>query len=263
MAKGLPYFKFTPTEWLTGDITFEELNVQGLFINICALYWQRDGVLSLEDIIRRYKREDLIKELSGRFFSVSDGFISVKFLDEQLLERKHLITQNKINGEKGGRPKATPPLEEKPTANPPLSDGKPKLTNIEEEEELRRRREEEKNKRNSEFEIFWNVYDKKVDSKKCKHKFIQLSQADIEKILKTIHPYVRANPDRQFRKNPLTYLNGNCWNDEIIFKSPQNGTNNVTQQVQIYKPPIPQPKKETREEIEARLLKEMENERNN
>lgn len=94
--------------------------------------------------------------------------------------------------------------------------------------ETKESKEKEINKE-SEFEIFWNVYDKKVDSKKCKHKFIQLPDTDIEKILNTIHPYVRANPDRQFRKNPLTYLNGNCWNDEIIFKSPQNGTNNVTQ----------------------------------
>ena len=50
MAKGLPYFKFTPSEWLTGNICFEPLEVQGLFINICALYWQRDGQLSIEDI---------------------------------------------------------------------------------------------------------------------------------------------------------------------------------------------------------------------
>lgn len=44
---------------------------------------------------------------------------------------------------------------------------------------------------------------------------------------------------------------------------PQNGTNNANEIKPAYIPPPPQPKKETREEIEARLLKEMENERNN
>ena len=50
MAKGLPYFKFTPSEWLTGEICFEDLETQGLFINICAWYWQRDGLLKISDI---------------------------------------------------------------------------------------------------------------------------------------------------------------------------------------------------------------------
>ena len=55
MAKNFPYFKFTATEWLTGDIVYESLELQGLFINVCAVYWQRDGKLTIEDLIKRYK----------------------------------------------------------------------------------------------------------------------------------------------------------------------------------------------------------------
>ena len=62
MAKGLPYFKFTPTEWMTGDIAFESFELQGCFISICALYWQRDGNLSLEDLSKRIKNDDLISQ---------------------------------------------------------------------------------------------------------------------------------------------------------------------------------------------------------
>ena len=68
MAKNFPYFKFIATEWLTGDIVYEDFECQGLFINICALYWQRDGKLSIDDINRRYKNESIIQSLSGRFF---------------------------------------------------------------------------------------------------------------------------------------------------------------------------------------------------
>lgn len=101
MAKNFPYFKFVATEWLTGDIVYEDFEVQGLFINICALYWQRDGILSIEDINKRYKNKELIQSLCGRFFSLSDGFISISFLDEQLIEANHISKVNSENGKKG------------------------------------------------------------------------------------------------------------------------------------------------------------------
>lgn len=131
MAKELPYFKFIVAEWLTGDIVYESFNIQGLFINICALYWQREGKLSLEDINKRYKNPKELKELTDRFFSVIDGFISIKFLDEQIIERKILSKTNSINGKKGGRPKELNLLVNKPTANQPLTEDKAKQSNIE------------------------------------------------------------------------------------------------------------------------------------
>jgi hypothetical protein len=67
------------------------------------------------------------------------------------------------------------------------------------------------------FEFFWNSYNKKIDLKKCKAKFSKLKKSDVDKILETVKSYVLANKDREFRKNPLTYLNGECWNDEIVF----------------------------------------------
>ena len=136
MAKELPYFKFNSTEWMTGQIVFEPLELQGLFINICALYWKNLGVLEISQIEQRYKKKRLIDKLSGRFFSVSSGFISIAFLDEQLHERDALSGKNKTNGEKGGRPKKTqnnPPLSEN---NPTVTQPKPKKSNIEVEREV-------------------------------------------------------------------------------------------------------------------------------
>lgn len=105
MAKGLPYFKFTPTEWLTGDIVYEPYEIQGLFINICALYWQRDGMLKVDEIEKRYKQATAIQSLIDRFILVKDGYISISFLDEQFEERKHISYTNKLNGSKGGKAK--------------------------------------------------------------------------------------------------------------------------------------------------------------
>lgn len=65
------------------------------------------------------------------------------------------------------------------------------------------------------FDDFWNAYNKKLDSKKCKSKWQKIKEDDKLKIKNTIHNYILANPEVKFRKNPLTYLNGNCWEDEI------------------------------------------------
>lgn len=73
-----------------------------------------------------------------------------------------------------------------------------------------------------EFVFFWNTYDKKKDNKKCKIKWKNLSKSDKEIILNTVKEYVKANPDKKYRKNPLSYLNGECWNDEIS-KTQQKG----------------------------------------
>jgi hypothetical protein len=71
------------------------------------------------------------------------------------------------------------------------------------------------------FEEFWTLYNKKVERKNCKKKFDKLSMATIDKILQVVPTYVNSTPDVKYRKNPETWLNGECWEDEIIV-----GTNN-------------------------------------
>jgi hypothetical protein len=66
------------------------------------------------------------------------------------------------------------------------------------------------------FEAFWELYDKKVDSHSCKKKWARLSDKDREAAMKYIPGYKKAQPDKKFRKNPLTYLNRMGWEDELI-----------------------------------------------
>ena len=72
------------------------------------------------------------------------------------------------------------------------------------------------NAREERFEIWWNAYDKKVEREKTRKKWFSLSDEDQQKCIDIAPRYVKAEPDKKFRKNPLTYLNGECWNDEII-----------------------------------------------
>lgn len=123
MAKNFPYFKFFPTEWLTGNIAYEDLEIQGLFINICSIYWQRDGNLSLEDIKRRYKKENLIDSLvTGGFIKVENELISIDFLNEQLEAANHISRQNSENGKKSAALKALKLKENSTSVETPLNE---------------------------------------------------------------------------------------------------------------------------------------------
>ena len=129
MAKELPYFKFEPAEYLTKDISFCSLSAQGLFINICSYYWQRNCKLTKEQLLKRLNYQDELNELIDEgVIDLEGSNISLKFLDIQLVDVAKTSTQNSINGAKGGRPKKAKPnpkeSENKPTALIPLSETK-------------------------------------------------------------------------------------------------------------------------------------------
>jgi len=76
----------------------------------------------------------------------------------------------------------------------------------------------EKNEKETLFNDFWKGYDKSVDKKKCMDRWMKLSDKEITSIFEHLPNYITHTPDKTFRKNPLTYLNGKCWNDEEYTK---------------------------------------------
>ena len=72
------------------------------------------------------------------------------------------------------------------------------------------------NKSIYDFDSFWNDYDKKVDKKKVEHIWNKISESNKGKIKKHIPLYKMSQPNKQYRKNPQTYLNNESWNDEIF-----------------------------------------------
>lgn len=68
------------------------------------------------------------------------------------------------------------------------------------------------------FDDWWNAYSKKRGRKKAEAKWAKLSPYDKLACMRVVSAYVDATPDPMYRKDPLTYLNGECWNDEIITK---------------------------------------------
>lgn len=102
MSKRLPYFQFEPAEYLAGDIFFCSYGAQGMFNNICALYWQKDCELKHSQVVKRFKNEELIQELiTENIIKVAKDKITINFLDEQFSKAtvKHVV--NSENGKKG------------------------------------------------------------------------------------------------------------------------------------------------------------------
>ncbi len=68
------------------------------------------------------------------------------------------------------------------------------------------------------------MYDKPTYKQNCHTKWRKLNEHDKELIFHRLPAYVAATPERQFRKNPLTYINRKIWLDDFIpeqFKKPK------------------------------------------
>lgn len=149
MAKDLPYFKFHATEWLMGSITLEDYETQGVFVSICAMYWNRSGQITLTEIKRRLfnaKPTAFDSLLSNGVFSVKNDVLTIKFLDEQITELKGKSEINRKNGKLGGRPKSHEHKEEKPNGYLSETETEAKKSNIEEDKDKKEIREEKKDR---------------------------------------------------------------------------------------------------------------------
>ena len=72
------------------------------------------------------------------------------------------------------------------------------------------------NKANAlEFDLFWNLYNKKIDKTKCLKVWMKIESKEIPFILERAKIYIETTQEIKYRKNPLTWLNGKCWQDEI------------------------------------------------
>ncbi|UKK61084.1 helix-turn-helix domain-containing protein [Prevotella communis] len=69
------------------------------------------------------------------------------------------------------------------------------------------------------FAHFWELYDKKVGKPKAEKLYAKLSLRDRKAIFEYIPRYIASQPDKQYRKNPETFLRNRSWEDEVISAS--------------------------------------------
>ena len=205
MAKELPYFKFQPSEWVTGDITLCSMEAQGLFINLCCFYWIKDCSISLANAQQRFSNcLASLEELQNKqIFKVSDeGEIIIDFLDEQMQK----FTDISIKRSKSGGMRA------KANAKQLHSKSSAKAHIVREDKE----RDKEKDI-NIVFDVFWSTYKRKQGSKSdCEKKWNKLKDGERQKIIDTLPAFFASIRDEQFIPYPSTYLNQRRWENEIV-----------------------------------------------
>ena len=127
----LPHFKFHPSEWLNGDIVMQEPATQAVFINLCALWWHKDGEIPYDvEKISRYIRidKDTVRIALGNLIdsclvTQSESNIEIKFLRSQFDELYEGYKKKSDGGKKGAHLKALKKLQ-----NMRRNEAKPKDT---------------------------------------------------------------------------------------------------------------------------------------
>jgi hypothetical protein len=125
----------------------------------------------------------------------------------------------RLAGSQGGKQKvANASKSKQKVANLADSDNKSKSKNDNNKSDLSF---EEK------FELFWNLYGKKLSRPDAEKKFkAALKKDTFENIMAGVERYIKVrSPDAQFWKYPSTWLNQECWKDELeIVKNNQQST---------------------------------------
>lgn len=198
MAKD-PAFLFYPNDYIGGTMgmTFEE---KGAYIELLMLQFNRghmDGHMIGQCVGQIWER------IKCKFIQDEQGLWYNERLDVEKAKRK-AFSESRRNNIKGN--------------NQHMRGHMTKHMENENEDVI-----EVKNI-NIDFEWFWNEYDKKVGEKqKLKKKWNKLSDEERQNAMNYLDLYKQAVPDKQFRKNPETFLNNKSWNDEIIRATPNIG----------------------------------------
>jgi len=146
MAKDLPYFKFYCSEWNDGDITLEEINVQGVFINVCSYYWSNECMLTTVKLYKRFKhfKNEIDTLIQEGLIREENEYININFLDEQKQESEERSKVKSKGGKASAKARKLKKLEQE--NNRTLTESQQVLNSCSTESQLLReekRREEE------------------------------------------------------------------------------------------------------------------------
>jgi len=190
MAKD-PAVLFYTSDFISGTLTMTD-EQKGKYITLLCLQHQK-GRLTEKHMLSICKAYD--KDIFEKFKIDKDGlYYNVRLEDETIRRKKY--TQSRRKNAKGK--------------------GKAYAKHMETETEtIIENKDITENK--IDFEIFWNLYNKKRgDKSKIEKKWDKLNIETQQKIIDYIPKYIKSQPDKKYRKDPQTFLNNKSWNDEII-----------------------------------------------
>jgi hypothetical protein len=94
---------FNLQKWLNGTISSEDYDIQGVFISLCAYYGNKGCNVKIEEVYRHFKSHPALERLKQRFFKIDEnGFIKIKYVDEEFSEKIKEKIKRQQNGKLGG-----------------------------------------------------------------------------------------------------------------------------------------------------------------
>ena len=170
------------------------------------------GIQSSELALSELERAKLITVFNNGSLVIHNvNELRVRQTEKQVKanERVRRYRERNRNANRNGHPPQTPPLDSVSTSTVSTSststvqDKKPKKTDAEIKQETG-------------FNEFWDAYGKKTGTKRAFSAWKRLTKRQRIAAMAGVKDYVRSTPDVRFRKNPTTWINQRCWEDEMI-----------------------------------------------
>jgi len=99
----LSWFKFCPADWSMGKIQRCSREARADYIDICCIYWNKEGTVYRDDVEGVY--DGLDELLQRKVLTFDGGKVCISFLDEQLANIAELREKRSRAGRKGGKQK--------------------------------------------------------------------------------------------------------------------------------------------------------------
>lgn len=109
----LPWFKFTPEDWVMGRIQRCEEVTQARFMRLICVYWKKHCIVSYEDAEIEIDKYHLDALISKRVIKCFNNFIVIDFLNEQLDDIQIDVTDKSKAGKIGNLKRWRPELYNK------------------------------------------------------------------------------------------------------------------------------------------------------
>lgn len=197
-----PAVLFYTSDFLSGTFTMSNEQV-GKYIRLLCLQHQK-GKLTEKDMLSICKAYD--DEIWCKFKIEDGAFYNERMYNETV--RRQKFSESRRNNAKSPKNEST----SKAYAKHMETETETENITITKDENV-----------NIDFEWFWNDYDKKIGAKeKLKKKWNKLTDQERQNAMNYIEFYKVAVPDKQFRKNPETFINNKSWNDELITRNNSN-----------------------------------------
>lgn len=212
MAKD-PAVLFYTSDFLTGTSLFS-FEQKGKYITLLCLQHQK-GHLSEKDMLHICNSYD--EDIWGKFVQDADGKFYNERMELETNRRKKYSESRAANRRKPEPKEVKVSIEPITHENHMLNISDSYVEHMENEIEIENK---DVIKEEKEFEKFWSIYDKKRSPReKTLKKWLSLKQSERDAIFQTLPDYIESTPDKQFRKDPLTYLNQRAWEFEIVTAS--------------------------------------------